>query len=193
MKDKIIGNSRFISKILRHQPDLIGLTLDKEGWANIDELIYLSNIYQKSDGHEPLTKSMLDEIVSTNNKKRFEYSECGWKIRARQGHSISVDLNYKAIDPPQYLYHGTATKFIPSIKLEGIKKNNRHHVHLSTDEATAISVGKRHGKPYVLKINCWAMRSENIKFYKTENDVWLTDYVHPQFIDFIWFDKEKKK
>ena len=126
-------------------------------------------------------RSLLDEIVATNNKQRYEYSLDGRKIRARQGHSIPVDVELKEAMPPAILYHGTATKFLESIFKDGILPGTRLYVHLSQDEETAINVGSRHGKPYVIKIDCQKMLSDGCKFFLSNNGVWLTQKVMPEY------------
>ena len=191
MNKKLIGMSKFVSLVLRHKPETIGIKLDDDGWTDVQTLIYHAEIYQKSNGWEPLTKELLDEIVTDNNKKRFEYSKDGWKIRARQGHSVKVDLKYDPVDPPEYLYHGTAEKFVASIKTSGVNKGKRHHVHLSQDYDTAVKVGKRHGKPNVLRILSKEMFEDGLKFYKTDNNVWLTDEIPVEYIEFD-FNNTKK-
>ena len=142
--------------------------------------------YQKDKNKEPLTKELLDEIVDTNDKRRFEYSEDGWNIRARQGHSVDVDLGYIPKQAPDFLYHGTAERFIPAIRANGLNKRKRHHVHLSKDHGTAVKVGQRHGKPFVLKIDCQAMKKDGYDFFETDNNVWLVDDVPAKYIDFNW-------
>ena len=126
----------------------------------------------------------LDRIVKNDNKKRYSFSEDGKKIRANQGHSIKVDLNLKPVPPPDLLYHGTAAKNISSIKLHGLQKQSRQHLHLSHDRETAIKVGRRHGKPMVLLIKSGEMQRAGATFYLSKNGVWLTDEVKPEFIEF---------
>lgn len=172
--------SKFLSLILRHKPEVIGLALDRCGWASIKELITKSNQYGKQ-----LTRDLLDEIVATNNKQRFKISDDGKKIRASQGHSFEVDLELDPIEPPASLYHGTATRFLDSIMKEGLKSKNRQHVHLSADFDTAIVVGKRHGKAIVLKIDTEAMYKKGFKFYLSDNGVWLTDLVPSEYLIII--------
>lgn len=184
MKKELIGMGKFISMVLRHKPETIGITLDKEGWADVNLLIDNASIYQKSKGLTPVTRELLDEIVTTNEKQRFEYSDDGWSIRARQGHSVSVDLAYKPQIPPQYLYHGTATKFVSSIQVNGLDKRKRHHVHLSKDHATASQVGSRHGTPHVLTIESGLMHQDGFVFYQTDNSVWLVESVPVEYIHF---------
>jgi putative RNA 2'-phosphotransferase len=186
MRKELIGMSKFISMVLRHKPATIGITLDGEGWVDVQELIDNASIYQSDKGMEALTKDLLDEIIDTNEKRRFEYSEDGWRIRARQGHSVDVELGYAAITPPKSLYHGTASRFVPSIRANGIDKRKRHHVHLSKDHDTAVKVGQRHGKPHVLRVDTETMSKDGYKFFETDNNVWLVDNIPAKYIDFNW-------
>lgn len=170
--------SKFLSYILRHQPETIAITLDSDGWADIDVLITHSNQYS-----EFLSRELIKEIVSNSDKKRFTISDDGLKIRAAQGHSTKqVKINHAEKIPPEFLYHGTATRFIDSIKEQGLISGSRHYVHLSADEKTAILVGQRHGKPIVLKIKALMMYHRGFKFYLAENGVWLTKQVPTQFL-----------
>lgn len=171
--------SKFLSLILRHQPQKINLSLDEYGWANVGELLEKSAAFGVS-----FTKENLDEVVATNNKKRFAFNADCSKIRASQGHSIPIKLGYEAIEPPTFLYHGTATRFVNSIKAEGLTKQNRHHVHLSADKDTAKNVGSRHGKPVVLIVRAQAMQAAGHAFFMSENKVWLTDAVPTEFLEF---------
>ncbi len=168
-----------MSLILRHQPSFIGVTLDTNGWLQIDRLI--NGINKK--GIE-LDKATLLTIVQENDKQRFVISDDGNKIRANQGHSIKVDVELKLTTPPKILYHGTVDKFLESIKSEGLKKMNRQHVHLSADNDTAIKVGARRGKPIILEIDTGKMNEDGFEFFKSKNGVWLTDHVLPDYIDF---------
>ncbi|APA93939.1 MULTISPECIES: RNA 2'-phosphotransferase [Myroides] len=174
-RKKSIG--KFLSLVLRHEPSKIGIQLDDNGWADVEELISKCGKHRVS-----FTKKELDEIVETNNKKRYAYSTDGTKIRANQGHSIAVDLEFTPVEPPQFLYHGTADRFLSGIGKEGIKKMSRQHVHLSQDKETAISVGSRHGRVVVLTILASKMHEEGIEFYQSANGVWLTDYIDPKYI-----------
>lgn len=169
--------SKFLSLILRHQPEIINIKLDKNGWADVKELIIALNNSDKKIDMDTLTR-----IVAENDKKRFIFSEDKKKIRANQGHSINVQIEMKEVEPPEYLYHGTATRFTQSIFKEGLKKQTRQYVHLSTDIDTAIKVGLRHGFPKVLKIFSKDMYNEGYKFYLSENNVWLTDNVPKKYI-----------
>lgn len=174
----LISSSKFLSLVLRHKPDIIGLTLDTEGWAGIDELIRLSQ------SHMPLTRALIEAIVTENSKQRFAISEDGSRIRARQGHSIDVDLQLQPTSPPQRLYHGTATRFVDAIRREGLHKRSRQHVHLSANADTATLVGARHGRPMVLIVHADKMAAAGHAFFLSENGVWLTDAVPVDFIDF---------
>ncbi len=169
--------SVFISLVLRHQPDAAGIKLDEHGWANVDELI--EGI--KNTGRQ-IDMDVLEEIVRTDNKQRYSFNEDKTLIRANQGHSIPVDVEFEEQQPPQYLYHGTADRFMGSIMAYGLKPMSRLYVHLSKDEETAVKVGKRHGKPVVLKIKAEEMWKDGIRFYLSQNGVWLTKYVDKKYI-----------
>jgi len=176
MKTELVKTSKFLSYVLRHKPDAIGLRLDEEGWASVDELIA-----RAGEGDQHLKRELIAEVVATNDKKRFSLSQDGSRIRANQGHSVKVDLGLAERTPPRFLYHGTATRFLKSIRPEGLKPSGRRHVHLSSDHDTAVVVGQRHGKPVVLKIEAARMCADGHKFYRSENGVWLTDSVPPGY------------
>jgi len=176
MKSRLIKTSKFLSYVLRHRPHEIGLNLDNEGWAIVDELIAAS---MKSG--TKLDYELIKEVVRTNDKKRFVLSENGKKIRANQGHSIKIDLALEKTVPPKFLFHGTARRFMESINNQGLNPGGRHHVHLSSEFKTALNVGKRHGSPIVLKVEAEKMYLDGISFYLSENGVWLTDKVEPKY------------
>lgn len=178
MNDIKIG--KYICLILRHKPEIIGIELDKNGWANIDELI--NGVKKK---YPDLNRERLEYIVKTDNKQRYSLSDDKSKIRARQGHSIDVDVELKELTPPELLYHGTAERFLESIMKEGLVPKSRLYVHLSKDVETAEKVGKRHGKPAVLKIETGKMAEDGFKFYLSENGVWLTKAVPPKYFSLI--------
>jgi putative RNA 2'-phosphotransferase len=163
--------SKFLSYVLRHKPDAIGIELDAEGWANIDDLIAKADI--------PLTHELLLEIVDTSDKKRFAISAEGQFIRANQDHSVVVDLGLEPVEPPILLYHGTATRFLGSIREKGLLPQNRQYVHLSADREIARRVGERHGKPVVLTISALALYQGGHRFFKAQNGVWLTNEIEP--------------
>ena len=169
--------SKFLSLVLRHQPEIIGIDLDENGWTNVEILIV------KIQKHGiRLTKEWLKHIVDTNAKKRFAFSETNDKIRASQGHSVQINLGYTAQMPPKILFHGTATTNFESILKLGIEKRARQHVHLSSDIETAVKVGQRHGKALVLEVSAQQMQADKFEFFLSENGVWLTDYVPPQYL-----------
>ena len=169
--------SKFLSFVLRHRPDSVGISLDSQGWVLVDELIAKS----KAAGTH-FTREDLLRIVETSDKKRFSLSVDAQRIRAAQGHSVTVDLGLTPQEPPRILYHGTATRFVASILAEGLKPKSRQQVHLSPDEATAQRVGQRHGKPTILIVDALGMHRQGFKFFLAENGVWLIDEVPPEFL-----------
>jgi putative RNA 2'-phosphotransferase len=176
--EKEINNlSKFLSLILRHKPETIGIELDENGWVNTNLLLEKSN-----QNNRKIDFETLKIIVETNNKNRFSFSENFEKIRANQGHSLDIDLGYLPTKPPRILYHGTAERNVNSILLHGLDKRNRHHVHLSQDIETAINVGKRHGKPIVFEILSEKMYNDKFEFFVSENGVWLTGKVPTMYI-----------
>jgi putative RNA 2'-phosphotransferase len=176
-KRRAVRVSKYLSLILRHKPGAAGVSLDSEGWVAIDDLIAGAARHGIF-----LSRAELDEVVRKNDKQRFAYSDDGRRIRASQGHSIDVDLGLLPLAPPAVLYHGTVERFLPSIMADGIKKRSRQQVHLSADAATAARVGSRRGRPVILTIAAGAMHSAGFRFYLSDNNVWLTDEVPPQFI-----------
>lgn len=171
--------SRFLSLVLRHQPETIGIKLTEDGWMNVEGLIQALNAH----GHA-LDYEMLEHVVETNDKKRFAFSDDGEMIRANQGHSVEVRLGYEPSAPPETLYHGTVAKFLPAIREQGLQKGQRHQVHLSASPAVASQVGKRRGVPIILSIRARAMHDAGHLFYLSANGVWLTDAVPVAFIEF---------
>ena len=169
--------SVFISLILRHKPEEIGIALDEHGWANVDELI--AGI--KATGRE-IDMDILKDIVATDEKKRYSFNNDMTLIRANQGHSIPVDVELKEATPPCVLWHGTSERFINAIKQQGIKPMSRLYVHLSSDVQTATKVGVRHGDCMVLPIDADRMYRDGVKFYLSENGVWLTKYVDWKYV-----------
>ncbi|MEM9527465.1 MAG: RNA 2'-phosphotransferase [Bacteroidota bacterium] len=173
----IVRISRKISLVLRHKPKAIGLQLDPHGWAQVDDLLRLMTA-----SGTPLSRPDLEQIVAENNKQRFRFSEDGTKIRANQGHSIDIDLQLKPQTPPPVLYHGTASTSVASIMSTGLHSRKRQHVHLSHDTETATMVGKRHGKPVILRVDAAAMASDGYEFFCSENGVWLTHEVPVKYL-----------
>jgi putative RNA 2'-phosphotransferase len=180
MTDKeIIRTSKFLSLILRHEPERVGLTLGEAGWVDVEELLKAMNSHGVA-----LTLDQLKHIVATSDKKRYAFSEDGKRIRASQGHSVKVDLKYAPQTPPEILYHGTATRFLTGIRRYGLQKMQRHAVHLSSEIKTTFQVGGRHGEPVPLKIRAGDMHRAGFVFHCSANGVWLIDHVPPQFIEF---------
>jgi putative RNA 2'-phosphotransferase len=179
MKDRHVSVSKFLSLVLRHRPEKLGLTLDREGWVSVSALLEALEAHGRR-----LTPDELREVVRTNDKQRFAFSPDGLSIRASQGHSIEVELGYEPAEPPALLYHGTAERFVPSIRRQGLLKGRRHHVHLSELEATARAVGSRYGRPVVLRVACGRMRADGHAFFRSANGVWLTDSVPARYITF---------
>jgi putative RNA 2'-phosphotransferase len=179
MAAQLVKMSKFLSLVLRHKPQEIGLALDENGWADVEELIRLTN----RNGC-PLTRPLLERIVAENDKQRFAFSDDGRKIRANQGHSIEIDLGLPSVEPPELLFHGTASRFLESIRSAGLHSRNRQHVHLSLDEATATKVGQRHGKPVVLVVRANEMFANGYQFFLSDNGVWLTEQVPARYLIF---------
>lgn len=171
--------SKFLSFVLRHEPEAIGVVLDANGWTDIDRLLEACRAHGKV-----LSRELLEAIVATSPKQRFAISDDGRRVRANQGHSVEVDLAYEPAAPPETLFHGTASASLPAIRATGLKKMDRHHVHLSPDAATARTVGGRRGKPVVLPIAAARMSRDGHVFYLSANGVWLTDHVPPEYIEF---------
>lgn len=168
-KKEIIRKGKHLAFLLRHDTEY---NFDRHGWREVRDLV-------RNQGY---TKQELEYIVSNNDKQRFEFNEQHTKIRARQGHSIDVDVELQETIPPETLYHGTATKFLSSIYEKGILSESRQYVHLSPTKEIAEKVGSRHGTPYILSIDARKMSQDGIKFYLSRNGVWLTKYVDPKYI-----------
>ena len=171
--------SKFLSFVLRHEPQAIDLRLDRQGWAEIAILLAHCRAHGKD-----LSRSMLDEIVETSPMQRFAVSADGLRIRANQGHSFDVELGYEAAAPPEVLFHGTLAARLESIRSHGLHRMKRQHVHLSPDSATALSVGGRRGKPVVLRVLAGRMHQDGYSFCLSANGVWLTKSVPACYIDF---------
>ena len=171
--------SKFMSLVLRHRPEAAGVTLDANGYIDVDTLLAAL----ARNGHA-LTRERLEELVESNDKKRFGFDETGTLIRAVQGHSREVDLGYDPADPPVMLFHGTVGKFLDAIREHGLTPRSRQYVHLSRDHETAVAVGRRRGKPVILEIDSAAMGAAGHLFYLATNGVWLTEAVPPRFIQF---------
>ncbi|MEX0139380.1 RNA 2'-phosphotransferase [Massilia sp. LMS1-1-1.1] len=180
MTDHLVNTSKFLSLILRHAPEKIGLALDPQGWADIGQLLALAAQHGRR-----LSREQLDEVVARDSKTRYAISDDGLRIRANQGHSLSaVDIGLPPATPPAVLYHGTASRFVDAIRAGGLLAGARNHVHLSSNQETAVAVGARHGKPVVLTVDAAAMQAQGHVFYVSDNGVWLTPAVPVAFIGF---------
>lgn len=169
--------SKFLSLVLRHKPEVIGISLDQNGWAKVEELIAGIAKSRKFD------RGMLEEIVRTDKKQRYAFNEDRTLIRANQGHSISVDVGLETAGPPEILYHGTGEKYVGSIEREGLLPKSRLYVHLSKDRETACKVGRRHGKPVVYKVLAGRMHGDGYAYYRSQNGVWLTKEVPVRYLE----------
>lgn len=170
--------SKFLSLVLRHRPEVINLELDDQGWTSVEALLGKMQAYGKQ-----IDFPLLKEIVATNNKQRFAFNPDQTRIRANQGHSIELNLGYSPKTPPEFLYHGTAQRFMNSIMQQGLQKRKRHHVHLSPNRETALQVGQRHGKPVILIIQSELMHKDGFAFYESDNGVWLTNHVPVDYFE----------
>ncbi|HEV2802350.1 MAG TPA: RNA 2'-phosphotransferase [Pyrinomonadaceae bacterium] len=179
MHSRLVRVSKFLSLVLRHQPERIGVELDGAGWVAVADLLAACGAHGF-----PLTREELEMVVRENDKQRFALSEDGARIRASQGHSVRVELGYAPRVPPAVLYHGTAAHLIASIKERGLVRGRRQHVHLSVDAATAMKVGARHGRPRVIEVESGRMHADGCEFYLSENGVWLTEHVPAKYLVF---------
>jgi putative RNA 2'-phosphotransferase len=175
--NNVVSTSKLLSLILRHEPQLVGLTLGDGGWVRVDELLA-----RCAQANKPISLELLKEVVETSDKKRFALSEDGSFIRANQGHSVEVDLGLSPTTPPDKLYHGTASRFMGAIWSQGLQRQARHHVHLTAKLDVAISVGQRHGQPVILEVDSLRMHVDGQKFYQSANGVWLVDAVGVQYM-----------
>lgn len=178
-KHKCTRISKLLSLALRHKPEQLGLELDRSGWADVGLLLQ-----RLAAVGLPLSREELESLVRENNKQRFRFSGDGQRIRANQGHSIPVDLQLEQLEPPSVLFHGTALRNLGPIQEKGLCRQQRQHVHLSADEATALQVGSRHGQPIVLRVAAGEMHRQGFAFFKSDNGVWLTGHVPPAFFSF---------
>jgi putative RNA 2'-phosphotransferase len=176
-EEQRVRKSKYLSKHLRHSPERIGLTLQEGGWVDVDDLLDACVRNQFA-----LSRAELNDVVENNSKKRFSFDETGTRIRANQGHSVEVDLQLSPTTPPDVLYHGTGHQSVAAILAEGLKKMNRHHVHLSIDLETATKVGARHGRPVILTVDAAAMAAAGHTFYVSDNGVWLVDEIPAEFL-----------
>ncbi len=179
MNDELIATSKFLSYVLRHNPDALDLQLDPGGWADVDTLISRANARGRS-----LNRSRIKHLIAEGDKTRFTLSDDESMIRANYGHSIEVDLNLKPTDPPDALYHGTAQSALPSIRSDGLRPQSRQFVHLSPTPDEARSVGQRHGTPVVLSVDALRLHDAGVPLYQSTDTVWLTRRVPARFLQF---------
>ena len=177
---RLVKISKYLSKHLRHNPERISVSVDSSGWVLVNDLLLACK-----KGNFNISKEELKCVVEQNDKKRFSFSKDGLHVRANQGHSIKVNLGYEPVEPPDFLYHGTAKRNISSVSKLGIIKMNRHHVHLSPDYKNALKVGKRHGNPVVYLIKANKMFQDGHKFYMSDNEVWLTAHVPNCYFELV--------
>lgn len=168
---------RYLCMILRHRPEVIGIQLDEHGWADVEELV------AGVATDRTFSRDILEEIVRTDSKRRYSFNEDKTKIRANQGHSIDVDLEFETAQPPEYLWHGTAEKYVNSIEEKGLLPKSRRYVHLSLDVQTAVKVGKRHGSPVVYRIRSGEMYRNGFRFYISANGIWQTIMVPVEYLE----------
>lgn len=169
--------SKRLSYVLRHDPGSIGAQVSSGGWAEVATVLKGLGVAGR-----PLDRSVLDQVVAEDAKGRYEFDEDGRRIRARQGHSVAVDLGLVAVLPPDQLYHGTAIRFLERIRAEGLLPMGRHHVHLSADVSTASAVGSRRGPSSVLRVDARAMSRDGYEFFRSANGVWLVDHVPSAYL-----------
>ncbi|HEY0037560.1 MAG TPA: RNA 2'-phosphotransferase [Longimicrobium sp.] len=179
MDGDLVRLSKWLSLVLRHDPAKFGVRLDSAGWTPVDELLAAAE-----RARVPLDAASLRRVVEENDKRRFALSDDGTRIRASQGHSVDVELGLEPATPPAVLFHGTATRFVDSIRRGGLVPGSRQHVHLSADERTAVSVGARHGRPVVLRVDAARMHAAGHPFFLSANGVWLANAVPAEFLSF---------
>lgn len=182
---RLVKISKYLSKHLRHQPQRLGLHLEPGGWVSVEQLLAACRTH-----HFPLCRTELEEVVRQNDKHRFSFDDNKSRIRANQGHSVTVDLQLEPRIPPSVLYHGTGQSLVESIQSYGLLKMSRHHVHLSQDIETAYQVGTRKGHPVIFKIDTLAMDQADFTFYCSDNGVWLTDFVPPEYLQQIMAEND---
>lgn len=177
--------SKYMSMLLRHHPEAIGLDMDEHGWVKVNDLI--EGIQENKS--KTFGMNELEEIVRTDEKQRYSFNADKTLIRANQGHSIQVDVELKKRTPPEILYHGTGEKYVASIDQQGLLSKARLYVHLSWDIETAIKVGKRHGKVVIYKVDAKKMAEDGYDFYLSVNNVWLTYDVPVLYLSKVELDK----
>jgi putative RNA 2'-phosphotransferase len=183
-RKRLVKTSKYLARHLRHEPGRLGLELEPGGWVRVEALLRAC-----AERSFSLTIDELREVVDRNDKERFSFDETGTRIRANQGHSIEIDLELTSATPPPILFHGTGLHNLDSIMQMGLQRIGRHHVHLSTDAATATRVGARHGRPVVLEVDAARMVEDEFTFYVSANGVWLTTAVPAAYLTFRWIPR----
>jgi putative RNA 2'-phosphotransferase len=176
---KLVSISKFLSLVLRHKPEAVGITLDDSGYVDVEVLLAACAAHGR-----PISRAELFSVVRDNDKQRFAVSADQKRIRANQGHSVAVELDHTPCAPPEILYHGTVLRFIASIRKQGLLKGARHHVHLSASRDVAVRVGERRGRPIILQVRAQALCTAGYTFFRTPNDVWLVEHVPAQYLIF---------
>lgn len=179
MASSLTSLSKFLSLVLRHKPEHIGVELDAAGWVDVERLLTACAAYGMK-----VTRPELERVVRESDKQRFAFSADGRQIRANQGHSVAVELAHAPCAPPPMLYHGTVERFLDAIRSQGLCKRARHHVHLSANPEEAERVGARRGRPILLQVQAGAMAAQGFVFLRSPNGVWLTEHVPPAFLVF---------
>lgn len=177
---RIVKVSKYLAKHLRHRPERLGLQLEDGGWVHVDALLAAC----RRAGFE-LSPDELSEVVERNDKRRFSFDASGTRIRANQGHSVTIDLQLQPVEPPDLLFHGTGQTTVEAILTQGLQPMGRHHVHLSSDVGTAVKVGARHGRPAVLQVDAGRMSADGATFLRADNGVWLTEYVPRDYLQVL--------
>ncbi|NUP50738.1 MAG: RNA 2'-phosphotransferase, partial [Catenulispora sp.] len=177
---EMVRLSKRMSNWLRHNPEAIGVAMDEAGWVLVEDLLTQAAAHGRA-----FSRDQLEQVVAQNNKRRFEFDDTGALIRARQGHSVPVELGYEPAEPPEVLYHGTGRGSLELIRRDGLLPMARHAVHLSPDTETAVKVGSRHGKPAVLAVAAARMHADGHVFSVSGNGVWLVDAVPPQYLSTV--------
>lgn len=179
---RLVKISKYLSKHLRHQPQRLGLQLEPGGWVSVEQLLTACRTH-----HFPLCRTELEEVVRQNDKQRFSFDDKKTRIRANQGHSVTVDLQLNARIPPSVLYHGTGQSSVELIQSNGLLKMSRHHVHLSQDIQTAYQVGRRKGDPVIFQVDAMSMDKVGFTFYCSDNGVWLVEFVPSEYLTVLPF------
>lgn len=171
--------SKFLSYLLRHQPEAAGLELEPGGWVLVSDLLAGARRVGRD-----VKRSDLEAVIAGGDKLRFRFSPEGDRFRANYGHSVEVDLGLNSEKPPDRLFHGTAQHFLESIRIGGLRPRGRGQVHLSVDRETAHDTGLRHGRAVVLEVLASRLAANGHPFYRPAEGIWLTPNVPPRYLQF---------